>query len=481
MRLPADQLVGQFMLSQDPDIAPTEWSVRTKRSWILAAHPSLLIADIHTPDRTHIGWVAGYPIDGAEINPRQIVFPADAARSPEALESALYRLGGRFIGVFLTDAFARVYLDACGSLAAVYSTNQPIVASTPGFFDEAEHPWDEDLIRFLKMPASGLWYPFGLTPRQNVVRLIPNHVLDLNDWKTHRHWPKAPFRTETHVEGHVRRIYTTVRDTIAAVARAYPLHLSLTAGHDSRLLLACARADLDRIRFFTFARDRETADTHIARALARCFKLDHAILPIEQASPRQLAVWLARTGDCVSGDVATIHPTLRHLDPHRALLPGMAGEVGRAFYWRKGDNATTRLSPQEIVARCHLPSHARLAAKAAEWLSGLTGHDVFTVLDLLYVEQRLGCWGGPQQYGGDDRSACQLFPLAHREIFEAILSLPADYRGEERLALDICQLAWPELLDLPFNEFSGLQRYPRRIAKSLFLTARRAISTLRRR
>jgi hypothetical protein len=475
---PADQLVGQFVLSQAAN-GPDGWQVHTLRGWTLATHPHLPVVELRLPGGVPAGWVVGYPIAGDTVCPSAIDLPAEAAADVEALETALYRLGGRFLAVALTETFARVYLDACGSLSAVYSAEAGTVAATPALFADHTHPWDTELIRFLDMPASGLWYPFGLTPRQGVLRLLPNHYLDLTTWQTHRHWPAAPF-AEGDPAQLVAQVAATVRGAIGAAAHRYPLHMSLTAGRDSRLLLACAREQLGHIRFFTFARQRATADTHIARALARRFRLDHATLPIEPATPEQQDAWLTRVGHCVSGDIARSHPTLRRLDPQRALLPGMAGEVGRAFYWRDGDVATTRLAPEDLVARCHLPANDRLLAGAAAWLGELAGHSAFTVLDLLYVEQRLGCWGGPQQYGGEPWSAAQLFPLAHRDIFAAILALPPAYRAADRLAVDICRQAWPELLDLPFNQFSGWQRYPRRVAKTLYYSGRTILSRLRK-
>lgn len=477
----ADRLVGQFVLSQRPADLPPGWSVRERQGWALATHSKLPVAEVVTPGGAPIGWIAGFPVGRDAVAPPRVEFPESAGADPAALEAALYRLGGRFVGVFLTDRLARVYLDPCGSLAAVYSEARPAVAATPSLLDGAEHPWDEPLIRLLGMPESGQWYPFGLTPRAGVRRLIPNHFLDLRAWAPQRHWPSGPIAPDERADAAVQRILDTIRATIATVARAFPLHMSLTAGRDSRLLLACAREQLGRVRFFTFGRERETADTHIARKLARRFGLDHAILPIEPARPEQAAAWLERVGYCVSGDIARSHPTLRHLDPRRALLPGMAGEVGRAFYWRDGDGPATRLSAEDVVARCALPAGDRIAAAAARWLAELSDQSAFTILDLLYVEQRLGCWGGPQQYGGDEFSACQLFPLAHRDIFAATLALPAGYRLGEQLVLDACRASWPELLDYPFNEFAGLQRYPRRIAKSVYYAGRRALAGLRRR
>lgn len=474
------ELAGQFVLTQEQERIPAGWATRQQCGWTLATHPGLPVIEIAAPEQAQAGWLLGYPIAGDELGPPVLRLPQGALADSAMLESALAELGGRFVAIVLAGPIARLYLDACGSLAAVYSTHAPVVASTPSLIDGREHAWDQELARFLQMPASGRWYPFGLTPKRNVERLLPNHYLDLASWSARRHWAgPAKGAGEPPVQALVEAIVARTRRNIAATARTYPLHMSLTAGRDSRMLLACARDQIERIVFFTFTRGRDTADAQIARTLAREHGLAHRQLRIESASPAELAAWLERTGRCVSGEIWKIHPTLRRLDHERALLPGMAGEVARAYLWRPEDTAERRLEPAELLARCHLPANQPMLLRAEAWLAELAGLSAYTILDLLYLEQRLGCWGGPQQYGGDGYSACQLFPLAHREIFAAMLALPPEYRRGNQLALDICRLAWPELLRLPFNQFSGWQRYPRRVAKALVLAGRRAVAALR--
>lgn len=51
-----------------------------------------------------------------------------------------------------------------------------------------------------------------------------------------------------------------------------------------------------------------------------------------------------------------------------------------------------------------------------------------------------------------------LVPLCHRAIFEVMLQLPPDYKLNQALARDLIAGAWPELLQLPFNEHVGLRK-----------------------
>jgi hypothetical protein len=39
------------------------------------------------------------------------------------------------------------------------------------------------------------------------------------------------------------------------------------------------------------------------------------------------------------------------------------------------------------------------------------------------------------------------------------MKLPYEYRFRQQLPEDICLKLWPELLELPFNEFTGFKNY----------------------
>ena len=100
-------------------------------------------------------------------------------------------------------------------------------------------------------------------------------------------------------------------------------------------------------------------------------------------------------------------------------------------------------------------------------LSVLTSLAIAIILDLTYIEQRLGCWGGPQHYGHPHSSALRLFPFCHRKIFELMLKLPYEYRQKQELTIDIIRQEWPELLSLPFNSFTGIRAYIEDTSKNL--------------
>jgi hypothetical protein len=214
-------------------------------------------------------------------------------------------------------------------------------------------------------------------------------------------------------------------------------------------------------------------DVRIAEAISSAHGLAHRTLDYEVATDQQLGEWLERVGHCCAGRTWRSVRTLRSLDPAAAWLPGLGGEVARAYYWRTRPVPEVFEAPETLVGVLRLPPHSEIHRRAAHWADTLPSTRPEQVLDLLYIEQRLGCWASPQNLGHTG-VAFRAFPLNHRRIFTAMLALPAPVRRNQQLAAAIIENRWPELLRFPFNEPLGF-------AGMLYRTARRAKWMLSRR
>jgi hypothetical protein len=463
---------GQFVLSAAPGRVPDGFARVAKAGWELGTR-DLPVLDLRDRDGAWLGWCVGHPIVDGVLGGEIVVEKGPEGRVDRAALDALYdRLAGRFLLVLLAVQEPVVLLDAYGSLAAVYSAGEGVVASTPTLI---EADWDDELIELTGFPERATWLPFGLTLRQGVRRLQANHALHVRTWRTERHWLPTP-PVGTSADGDVASVVLEeIRRGIGAVAAAHPLSLSLTAGRDSRILLACAREHLDRTSTFTLVPSGAvTVDGHLAGRLASRLGLQHEFLPVLPAEPDGLNAWLATTGHAVGGELWQAHESLRRLDPTRVLLPGTAGEVGRGHTFRAGDPRDGQVSPDILLQRLRLPRHPAYLHHAEEWLGALPALPFETVLELGYIEQRLSCWAGPGHYG-NQASLFELAPFASRRLFRAMLGSSLDYRRRERLATDICGMAWPELLELPFNRFTGVRGTVRRAVVGARRVVRRAV------
>jgi hypothetical protein len=122
-----------------------------------------------------------------------------------------------------------------------------------------------------------------------------------------------------------------------------------------------------------------------------------------------------------------------------------------------------------------MPTVPGLLTRAKRWLDDLPTENLFTILDFLHFEQRLGAWVGPQEYG-HVATRFAVSPFCHRRIVQLKLTLPIEYRRRDRLATDLLKIRWPELLEVPFNGDTTMRRaltLPRRVGAGMLSLATR--------
>ena len=56
------------------------------------------------------------------------------------------------------------------------------------------------------------------------------------------------------------------------------------------------------------------------------------------------------------------------------------------------------------------------------------------------------------------------------------MKLPYEYRLSQQLPKDICLNLWPELLELPLNEFTGFKNYVHKTKNYITKTKRRSVN-----
>jgi hypothetical protein len=234
------------------------------------------------------------------------------------------------------------------------------------------------------------------------------------------------------------------------VAKYSALYVPLTAGTDSRAIAAAVMACgyTNRTTFVTFdygetASKGAAFDVEGAKRIAQRCQLSHVIIPAYPASSDDRANYQRRTGYAgASGKARDFYAACRdHLDLSRVWLPGFGGEVGRGFYWGKADlgiGKRRKIFPTELLHRLELPDRNDFTTALSEWLDRLPSLSLTELLDLAYIELRLGCWASPHLYGtAPFRSIVS--PLCSRRIFNAMMGLPAAYRATGQITADVAK------------------------------------------
>jgi len=465
---------GQFILCRGEVPAPDGWLSDSVGPWVLMRHRSLPAMRLTKRDGQDAGWILGYPIDangGMPEDGTAVRVPWAGDGSDEAMESFVYGFGGRFLAAFVGEGKKRLYLDPTGSLSAVYCAHQGIAASTPNLIPYEERSGNnEPLIRDLGIPRTNAKYPLELTPRFNVFRLIPNHYLDLESWTAVRHWPKGPLPDDGYVERAAATVAEITKRQISAVVTRYPTYLRMTAGGDSRMLLACAKGVKDRLELFTVPLPDDGAylDVAVAKRIAERFDIPHLVPKYVKSTRKDMDDFMDRigysTGELRGWRAVTM---FRKADPAYAQLDGAVGALDRGGFYRDKDTRTGAITPERLMTHCQGPATERTLPPLRRWLETAPNLDTYQLLDLFFVEQLLGCWAGVLPYAEGGDPGFILYPMCHREIITSMMTLPTEYRlhgyrvcekhhsGPPPFMVEIIRREWPELLEWPFNTRFG--------------------------
>jgi hypothetical protein len=449
------ELEGQFVVSKG-HIPAVPGSKRVQINTLsVDIFPRLRLVKVFDSDDLLIGCLLGTPIDidGNRILEDRHELKCAAGTGPAldaCIEREIYGLAGSFVFVLDLPQARRLYLDANGTLSVVYEAANQVAAATTLLVLSSEQEYNERLDHAfhtaLRVDKDG-WFPAGLTAHDGVRRLICNHYLDLDSWKCTRHWPTEPLTPEFDPGRSIKTIVEHTSRAIGALSKVAPTRLGLTAGLDTRLVLACSKKFLSDVSFITVDAPGAELDVLRARELSRRFGLKHHILPYVEANDEQMQTWQRKASHCVTGMNMKMHPSMTPLED-MIFVGGLGGEVGRGFLWlNSGDQ--TKLDASGLIARLKLPQHPRLLPAVEAWLEPLRGLDSLLILDLAYVELRMSSWGFAESYA--HLRHVEINPLISRTTYSAMMSLHPSLRKNNAMLVGALKAEWPELLELPIN------------------------------
>jgi hypothetical protein len=401
-----------------------------------------------------IGW-AVCPRRGRMIGRTETVDGNDLFRNE------IYPLLGKYLAILQVDGETRVYLDGLGSLSVVFDAEAQMVGGTAAdvMDDQAYRKrLDHELYAALEVTKDG-WFPAGLTAHRGLERLMPNHYLDCETWATARHnaylaTPSAGQSAETLLD----TIHGGLQATVSGLLLGgHAVSVGLTAGGDSRLILAALRDFGDRVEFYTVEPASNgyasSLDLVRARELASRHGLQHRILPFQTATEEQMLEWDRRVGHSVITANRRQFPSVFPLQD-RICIGGLGGEVGRCFLWRDMERMP-RIDAVSIVDLLKLPRVPAMLQRVEAWLERVPPESPHHILDLAYIELRMGSWSSSQSYSNEREII--IGPLGSFSMMEAMLALPPKFRQNDGFIREFIARYWPELLARPINRYGDVR------------------------
>lgn len=389
-------------------------------------------------------------------------------------------LQGAFVAIVEFAGAARLYTDAMSQTPIVYDPARRVAGCSANDIlsdeDYAAALRKDRVAKLVVREGKGGWIPGTLTAHEGVRRLLPNHYLDLKTFTSERFWPSPAFRHHRTSEEAAVIAGRALRTFIQACADQTEVCGTLTAGFDTRVLLAASRPVAHRMPFVTFLDGPRGLDQVRAEELARQLNLDFRFTPVVEASEAEQRRWDRLVGHCVFEVNRRIHPTLAQT-PGKLLFTGLFGVPGRSsLYKRDYETIDERAAtPESIIQRLALPYNADVAADLAAWLAPIQHLPHSTVLDLAYTELRFGSWAMAQA-PAQKAVRMSLSPMGQRAVQDAFMSVPPRDKQDKRLFTALARENWPEVMDLPVNRYGDYRDRLHFLQKALNVSRlRRAI------
>ena len=385
---------------------------------------------------------------------------------PAVISERTMPLGGRWALLVVQQGRHWIINDAFGMRSVVftnhrvaeawYASDPLLIAETLDLLPNSEA---QNYITSRLNLRPFIWFPAAATLFEEVEQLLPNHRLDGQTRKQERFFPtrSLPTRAAADVAPELGRMLGNI---VGGICDRYPAALALTAGLDSRTILAASRASVDKLRFYTVSDRARRADpvdimsdpdVAGARRLAQSLGLHHEVVHSSRAAPT--GVWSTLVEHTATPNRFSDEwiAALRECDP--PLQVSINGGISEAIRGRYYPITSKLAATGGDLAHLFATGPGRDFARSSlePWFNDavqLCRDTNYQLLDLYYWELWMGRWLS-QLLLEQDLVIETVHPFNCREIIATGLAVDWKSRSAPAGSLlhkRIIELMWPECL-----------------------------------
>ena len=225
--------------------------------WNLYSHPDLEVTLAETDSFKLI--LLGYLLDPfhPDDNNQAILEKLTEQSGLESIIERTHALNGRFLLLYIKHEEFKIINDVSAFRELHYLLENSTLhcGSTADIIKEyigAEGTDDDELIGFFNSQEykdnDFTWIGYD-TIYKNLKKLPPNHLLDVNKQIVERFWPRTFFKKQKprHISKECAQL---IKGSLQSVENRYPVHIGVTAGWDTRMLLAASRSLKDKLFYY---------------------------------------------------------------------------------------------------------------------------------------------------------------------------------------------------------------------------------------
>lgn len=461
----------QFVLCPGAHEVVVGWpSHAVSRGMNVFVHPDLPFVRVDSGERSLL--LLGYVLDPQNPDRDELTILTNVLHATTTFAETLKefdRLAGRWAILYLEGDRVLAFNDAAGMRPLYHyrdargtvwmGSSARLLSQTCGAADDVVNRQRLVHDGAMKTHRNHFW-PGDGTGYLGVKRMLPNHYLDVGSGVTYRYWPNAPIE-HVSLDDAVDRCAETLKGVVDAAAARYRLSLAVTAGVDSRVLLAASKGQTSRMTFYTLNKtnmSNRSADIRVPRKMLKDLGLPHKLIPVQLESSGPVA-------DAIHAIFSPVHQST--LDQAVALasnpprsdgswvtLNGNVSEVARYPEFTMGFKAM-EVTPTNLALNAGFGNSEFASAQFGSWYEDArpaletSGVDTW---DLFYWEQKIGAWLSTVRTEFDTVEE-SVTPYNSRSLLECMLGVDAslrcapDYVFHRRLIAHM----WPAVLDHPIN------------------------------
>jgi hypothetical protein len=457
--------------------------VRVNNDWIsLELAPALYLSHCNTLpvfkaiDLDNVQWyILGLAVQTDPDRPDP-VSEISASRTQQIKE--LYpSWAGRWVLVGNNE----IHMDASGMLGCFYrvknnhaGSREVWVSSSAALLADIAKGECRKIGSMQTLKSQMNWYPPPVSGFQGISRLLPSQILSLSSGKAFVRplIPEVPEYTDYSqiLDALQERLLTSVR---RASQKYKTIWVPLSAGYDSRLVLALALHAGLSVKTYTFKKEYEwqraklkkpitslalKADMVLPPLIAKEVGVEHRWIPKGAYSKEAVELFDRHTGEHTRENdrVYFSHGQFDWTRNTDLFLRGHVFAVGKCLWWKLFPQ---RLAPgelpkvDEIVEKFHLSKGSIQSVGIAQWLDWVsqTGREKIDWRDRFEIEQRLAGWNSCLDQALDLIEGEKFYAVNSGSMFHLLLSIPEDIRGKKQHHIDLIERLEPKLLRLPIN------------------------------
>jgi len=457
----------QFFIGPESFTPTPDWrSVSLEEGLTLSVHPDLDFTYEQFDNRQII--VLGLIVDplNAEKSSQEVINTIGLqTESLGQVIDSTYALGGRWLIIYKDSSDFMAFTDPCGFRQFYYFENsgklwcgsQPEIIRANTDLELSDDRSLQTLLASQAFKNREGAFVGARTRYRDCYHLMPNHYFDFTLKHQVRFYPKRPL-PDISIKDAVATVAPLLKGTIKALYRRFPVMFAVTAGWDTRALLAAIRGlsreleyYVDRMGILHWNHPDIRIPKKLCKALELTFRVDN--------STEELPAWFFKIIEQNVTGVRNLPKTraiyYRFLNYQNAVnINGNGSEVCRNIFNSQNDIDESTLTPEKLATIFGYEDDEFTVRECERLMDSLkeTTKYGFRILDIFFWEHQTGNWGAmfPAE---EDIALEEVSPFNNRLIIETLLSVNPKYRIEPDYLVyrELIRSLWPEVLSMPIN------------------------------